>query len=893
MSWTKTPTRAITFLRIVISAGLLLAVLPGGANPVDAQSVAPVSPYLTPNATGDGSAPRASDPVRALGVPEQDVAWWGDGEIGLPGLGDIPVERSSPESIDKTSKDPSTAPASLASDPFQNDTIELVGHIGGKIREVEVVGNYAYVAQGASLSILDVSDKQSPSRVGYIVFGDDVFDVEVQGSYAYVANGNEGLRVVDVSDTSLPIEVGSWVSSTLYADRIDVAGSWAYVGHGPTHTISVADESDPALIEMAYYHWNSFVVDGGYVYYIDRWWAQADHLTIESLSSDEGGYGTPAGATDIAVAGDYVYLVDSSTNSDWGEFSVYSAHDKTEPTRVSQVELPCGAYGVEVSGDYAYVSTISCGMYIFSIVDKENPAQVAIYSDSWGTIHEVADGYAYYVPERPYSLEIISVSSPQSPSLAGAYFTPGYVTDVAIDGEAAYVADESKMTVVSLANPSMPAPVAQYALEAPNMSPVAVAVSAGICYLGSGGVDPDLYDLRTISVQDPSLPQELGSSEPWTVSRPVGPANGGDLFLRGAYAFARVHDRGVDVVDVADPSSPEWIGRLSNRVNDSDLNSQYMHLVTRDYSYHTFLETYDISDSANPTLITSTMTMSYTVSIAVSNGYAYLGQFGESGAPGTVQVLDVTDPYSSTDAGAVGVVGDLPADVAILGDHLFVGTRDQGHGADYLQVFDISSPSHPVLLATIHLGFGDGIRKIAVTGDYVSVLYGESGLFLFRDSGEPPPPPDTDFQPGTDGYSFDNNGAHTSWDIFRDTFGGENVEWNVAGLRIKKPAALAYYDDWYKCDSLIPDGLGLCAETGARGVCSAMAASGSDSLFRPICCRSCPARRAIAPSRGTRSRRARIASCRSSSPTRIPCHNSNSVMVEIAPVDPPSRISSK
>ena len=123
--------------------------------------------------------------------------------------------RVEPKSSATTSQDPT-----IVDQP--NDVLELVGHIGGTIEDVEVVGHYAYVAQGASLSILDVSDKNNPYRTGYIVFRERPRDIEVRDNYAYVANGNDGLRIVDVSDAYNPIEVGSCMTPTLNADTVGV-----------------------------------------------------------------------------------------------------------------------------------------------------------------------------------------------------------------------------------------------------------------------------------------------------------------------------------------------------------------------------------------------------------------------------------------------------------------------------------------------------------------------------------------------------------------------------------------------------------------------------------------------------------------------------------------------
>ena len=70
----------------------------------------------------------------------------------------------------------------------------------------------------------------------------------------------------------------------------------------------------------------------------------------------------------------------------------------------------------------------------------------------------------------------------------------------------------------------------------------------------------------------------------------------------------------------------------------------------------------------------------------------------------------------------------------------------------------------------------------------------------------------SDYQPNPDGYQFVNSSGHTSWEIFRDTYGAENVEWTIMGKTIKKPAAQTYYNTTYK-------------KTGSAGNCDGMAIS--------------------------------------------------------------------
>jgi len=79
----------------------------------------------------------------------------------------------------------------------------------------------------------------------------------------------------------------------------------------------------------------------------------------------------------------------------------------------------------------------------------------------------------------------------------------------------------------------------------------------------------------------------------------------------------------------------------------------------------------------------------------------------------------------------------------------------------------------------------------------------------------------TEYQPEQEGFNFDNTSYSTNWQIFKDTFGADNVEFTVLGVTYHRPAADIYYHWHYKCDGLFA----TCEEVGAHGNCDGMASS--------------------------------------------------------------------
>ena len=73
-------------------------------------------------------------------------------------------------------------------------------HTAGYTRDVQVVGNRAYVADDEKgMRVLDVSNPASITELGtFDTPGNAQGAVHVMGNLVYVADGNSGLRVYDV-----------------------------------------------------------------------------------------------------------------------------------------------------------------------------------------------------------------------------------------------------------------------------------------------------------------------------------------------------------------------------------------------------------------------------------------------------------------------------------------------------------------------------------------------------------------------------------------------------------------------------------------------------------------------------------------------------------------------
>jgi len=121
----------------------------------------------------------------------------------------------------------------------------------GNANDVRVVSGIAYVADGASgLQVIDVSNPAAPHLIGTLDTA-DAWDVSVSGGTAYVADGAAGLKIVDVRNGAAPVLVGSLDTNGI-AKGVDVAGNYAIVADGSsTLVIDVTAPGVPTLAGVA------------------------------------------------------------------------------------------------------------------------------------------------------------------------------------------------------------------------------------------------------------------------------------------------------------------------------------------------------------------------------------------------------------------------------------------------------------------------------------------------------------------------------------------------------------------------------------------------------------------------------------------------------------------
>jgi hypothetical protein len=205
----------------------------------------------------------------------------------------------------------------------------------------------------------------------------------------------------------------------------------------------------------------------------------------------------------VRIAGGYAFVVSKNSNGPKGSGSnddgtgnsltILDIHtNPAEPTIVGSVHDPnslFGAYGIAVSGNYAYVAAQGC------VTTNEQPCPN----------HSVG-----------CDLDVIEISSPSGPKIVATLRNAqepkafAHVTSVAISGTYAYLtaAYQQRLTVVNIANPVSPKYITTLYDPTHFPFPVDVAVSGSYAYVVNQAAEGPL---AAVDVSNPSAPKYVGS----------------------------------------------------------------------------------------------------------------------------------------------------------------------------------------------------------------------------------------------------------------------------------------------------------------------------------------------------------------------------------------------
>jgi hypothetical protein len=269
--------------------------------------------------------------------------------------------------------------------PTQVGSLNISGNTDGNDVYVDTATNRAYVVNGATLSIINVSNPAAPTLLGTYNPNLQLNGVYVVGNYAYLASSSDTaeLTVVNVTTPTAPTLAGSLnLGDTADATSVFVTGGYAYVGKvlsttaniNEFYVINVATPTAPTLSGSMNLTGtvNSVFVVGNYAYLataVTTAELTVVDVTTKTTPTSAGVYnsaGTVA-ATDVFHGPTYLYMTEL-TNSGGPEFFVLDTSNPASVSLVGTYEAGANVNGVSVYGNEAFLAT-SINTQGFTVLD--------------------------------------------------------------------------------------------------------------------------------------------------------------------------------------------------------------------------------------------------------------------------------------------------------------------------------------------------------------------------------------------------------------------------------------------------------------------------------------------------------------------------------------------
>jgi hypothetical protein len=374
---------------------------------------------------------------------------------------------------------------------------------------------------------------------------------------------------------------------------------------------------------------------------------------------------------------------------------VLDISNRSSLSKMGEVRLEGSAQDIALSGNYAYLVTLSY-LIIVDISDPNNPHEVlSIYEG--GTVHSIAFSSNRVYLASDNGLYIYDVSNPNHPIYQGNY--PSEITDVAIWGNYAlcvcaywefpeHLEKSYGVEVIDISFPAAPTLIGTFELEE-DYVPREIDVSGdGHAYVCQSTDSHETGKVTVIDVAtDPGNPSEAGRY----VKSGVDFAG---IALSGNYAYLFQNGPCLLVtLDISNPKSPVYLGECVANCEYGDMGSSgnllgishagggfSLYDVTRP-GYPFRLGNYDTPDTLG----------------GIGNGISARGDYVymACGSDG-LRVMDVSDPSNPREAG-ISQERSLSRGLAVSGKYAY------GLDSQSLRIFDISSPRSPMRVADLHL----------------------------------------------------------------------------------------------------------------------------------------------------------------------------------------------
>ncbi len=255
---------------------------------------------------------------------------------------------------------------------------------------------------------------------------------------------------------------------------------------------------------------------------------------------------------------------------------------------------------------------------------------------------------------------------------------------VTVRGNYAYVATDSGLSIVGIADPSNPIQISNIRLPARAMG---VALSGNYAYVADF-----TSGLRIIDISNLEAPTEVGFYST--------PSGAEDVAINGEYAYVADYYSGFRIINISNPAEPQPVGFYDTPGEACDV------VISGNYAYIadwlSGLRIIDISNPEAPTEVGSYATLSAARNLSVVGNYAYVANCGDG-----LRIIDVSNPAAPTQVVFFTIPNNSYWNIAMSGNLLFIADVTNG-----LQVINVSNPERPYRVGFYNFRYSCGVTAV-------------------------------------------------------------------------------------------------------------------------------------------------------------------------------------
>ncbi|RKY82927.1 hypothetical protein DRQ11_13815 [candidate division KSB1 bacterium] len=299
-------------------------------------------------------------------------------------------------------------------------------------------------AAGVDLIVLDASDLNDVKERGSCHIEDVIHELDVYGNYAYLAQGMDGVRILDVSDPTNPQEVGVYqngkeIKWIIASDEYVLLPAYPGYEPGPFSQFTLIDVTDPTSPrEIGSFNLKDkalrIFISGDTLYCAMGWGgieiyqvSSSDTLT-EIVNHSTGEY-----VYDIWISNNLAYVLDSPIQGGYLVADSLRILDLTDLSDIKEI----GKCGISMVGKIRKSSMLvsstrailplkgyTFGFVVVDISDCFAPKEVAVYRQGTSAFHKFRlweDHVFFIANEFPNKVLVLDTSDPTNLKRAGSF----------------------------------------------------------------------------------------------------------------------------------------------------------------------------------------------------------------------------------------------------------------------------------------------------------------------------------------------------------------------------------------------------------------------------------------------------------------------------------------